>query len=102
MFSLFLNITWLSEELFPPRNSNFLDLVQLIAKLDPVMQEHLQRIKDEEIRDHYLDMRIHNELIQLIGNKVQKIIVDRIKSVIHIWYSTVLQILVISHEHGRR
>lgn len=32
-----------------PQNGNFLGLVQLIAKFDPVMQKHMRRIQDREI-----------------------------------------------------
>jgi len=44
------------EKLFELRNDNFLGFVQLIAKFDPFMQEHLRRIKDEEIHDHYFGL----------------------------------------------
>jgi len=44
------------------------------------LRANLRKIKAEEIHDHYLGKRIRNGLIQLMGNKVQKTIVDRIKT----------------------
>ena len=35
-------------------NSNFLGLVQMLAEFDPVIKEHVDRITNDQIRDHYL------------------------------------------------
>lgn len=43
-----------SDKLGDPNNGNFLGLVEIMAKFDPVLCEHIRRIKDEEICDHYL------------------------------------------------
>lgn len=42
------------EKLGHANNSNFLGLVEVIAKFDPVLSEHIRRIKNEELADHYL------------------------------------------------
>lgn len=64
-----------SEKLGDPKNRNFLGLVEMIARFDPVLCEHTRRIKDNEIADHYLGKNMQNEFIQLLGNEVlQKII----------------------------
>ena len=76
------------DRIFQPQNGNFLGLVQLIAKFDPVMQEHLRRIQDGEIHDHYLSKHIKNELLQIMADDVKKIIVDRIKGAKY--YSVIL------------
>ena len=47
------------DRLFEPHNGNFLGLVELLAKFDPYVSEHLRRIKNDEIHDHYLGKRIH-------------------------------------------
>ena len=41
------------DRLAEPHNGNFLGLVQLLGKFDPVMQEHIRLIKKDEIHDHY-------------------------------------------------
>ena len=58
----------------PPNNGNLLGLVQLVAKFYPVLQEHIRRISNDEIHDHYLRTckRMQNEFIQLISNYVLK------------------------------
>lgn len=67
------------DRLAEPHNGNFLGLVQLLGKFDPVMQEHIRRIKNDEIHDHYLGKRIQNELITVIGDKVRSEIIKRVK-----------------------
>ncbi|XP_030405322.1 zinc finger MYM-type protein 1-like [Gopherus evgoodei] len=64
------------EKLFQPQNGNFLGLVQLLGKFDRVMSEHLRRVTENEIQDHYLGPRIQNELIMLMSNKVRDKIVS--------------------------
>jgi hypothetical protein len=68
------------DKLHQAHNGNFLGLVEFLAKFDPVMQEHIRRIQNDEIHDHYLGKRIQNELISLMGNKVRETIIGRVKS----------------------
>ena len=63
------------EKLNTPNNGNFLGLVQLIAKFDPVLHEHCRRINNNEVNEHYLGKNIQNELIQLISSNILKEIV---------------------------
>ncbi|KAG6935230.1 hypothetical protein G0U57_015481 [Chelydra serpentina] len=63
------------EKLFQPQNGNFWGLVQLLGKFDTVMNEHLRRVTENEIHDHYLGPRIQNELIMLMSDKVRDKIV---------------------------
>jgi len=51
----------------------------MIASFDNPMTEHLRKIKNKEIHQHYLGPRIQTELIYLIGNKIRTEIVTRIK-----------------------
>ena len=64
------------DHLYVPNNGIFLGLVELIAKFDPIMKEHLRRIQDDEIHDHYLGKSIQNELISIMGSKVRTVIID--------------------------
>ncbi|XP_032621703.1 zinc finger MYM-type protein 1-like [Chelonoidis abingdonii] len=68
------------EQLGTSYNGNFLGLIELLGKFDPVMQEHLQRIKNKEIQDHYLGNNIQNELISIVGNAVKHEIIARVKA----------------------
>uniref|UniRef100_A0A3B1J9M7 TTF-type domain-containing protein n=1 Tax=Astyanax mexicanus TaxID=7994 RepID=A0A3B1J9M7_ASTMX len=66
-----------TSELYDPHNGNFLAQVELMAKFDPVMNEHIRRIQNQEAKVHYLSGTIQNEIIALIGNKVLEEIVRR-------------------------
>ena len=46
--------------------------MELIAKFDPIMKEHLRQIQSDDIHDHYLGKTIQNELISIMGSKVQE------------------------------
>ncbi|XP_024067329.2 LOW QUALITY PROTEIN: zinc finger MYM-type protein 1-like, partial [Terrapene carolina triunguis] len=46
--------------------------VEYLALFDPLMDEHLCRIKDQEMHVHYLGKDIQNELIQLLSNAIKQ------------------------------
>ncbi|XP_029767716.1 uncharacterized protein LOC112121922 [Terrapene carolina triunguis] len=54
------------------KNGNFLKFVKYLALFDPLMDEHLRRIKDQEMYVHYLGKDIQNELIQLLSNAIKQ------------------------------
>ncbi|XP_065665530.1 zinc finger MYM-type protein 1-like [Hydra vulgaris] len=68
------------EQLYQPNNGNFLAKVELIAKFDPVMLEHLKRIKNKECFDTYLGKNVQNEIIGLISRRILKTIVSSVQS----------------------
>jgi hypothetical protein len=68
-----------SDKLNTPKNGNFLGLVQLLGKFDPVMIEHLRRVMHKETNHHYFSKNIQNEVIHLLGNEVRGQIISKIK-----------------------
>lgn len=66
--------------IYTEQNGKFLKLIEMIASFDNPMAEHLRKIKNKEIHQHYLGPRIQTELIYLIGNKIRTEIVTRIKA----------------------
>ena len=68
------------ERVEEPSNGNLLGLVELFAKSDLVMGEHLRRVTNAEIHDHYLRKKIQNELITVVADAVVNAIIRDIKN----------------------
>ncbi|KAK9731684.1 protein of unknown function (DUF4371) [Popillia japonica] len=58
-------------------SANFIYLVKLIARLDPVLRLYLKQVKDKTISDHCIGKNIQNELIQLMASHVKTQIVQK-------------------------
>ena len=69
-----------NSKLYEDSNGNFLGLVEMLAKFDPIIQEHVHRITSEETQAHYLDFKIQNELIHLLASAIKSEIIKKIKS----------------------
>ncbi|KAL3842057.1 hypothetical protein ACJMK2_020122 [Sinanodonta woodiana] len=63
------------EKLNTSDNRNYLKFVEFLALFDPLMDEHLRKIRDNETRVHYLGKDIQNELIQLLSNAIKQEII---------------------------
>ncbi|XP_073294292.1 uncharacterized protein [Primulina huaijiensis] len=67
------------EKLYVENNGLFLQMIEMIAEFDPIMKEHLRRIKDHETYTTYLGCRIQNELIQMSASEVRKTILAKVR-----------------------
>ncbi|XP_050524356.1 zinc finger MYM-type protein 1-like [Daktulosphaira vitifoliae] len=68
-----------SSKLYTANNGKFLGLLQMIAKFDLIMADHLKRVYNNDIHDHYLGPRIQNELINIIATKIRDEIINRVR-----------------------
>ncbi|KYM97008.1 hypothetical protein ALC62_12321 [Cyphomyrmex costatus] len=69
-----------SDLLNTPNNRNFLGLVELMARYDSVLMEHVSYVKAARHRVTYLSKDTQNELISLMGNRIRNTLIDRIKT----------------------
>ncbi|XP_047122997.1 zinc finger MYM-type protein 1-like [Hydra vulgaris] len=70
-----------NKTLYSANNGNFLKFVQYLAICDPLMNEHLRKISNQEFHTLYLGKDIQNELIQLLGNAIKKEIIQRANAI---------------------
>lgn len=70
-----------NERIQEDNNGNFLGLIEMIVKWDPIMKEHLRRIDEKEIYHHYLSPRIQNVLIERLAHEIISAIIQKIKKV---------------------
>ncbi|XP_070032673.1 uncharacterized protein [Nicotiana tomentosiformis] len=76
-----------NEKIYQESNGIFLSLIEMITEFDPIMQEHVRRIKHDEIHNHYLGHNIQNKLINLLASEIKNKIIDKI---IEIKYFTII------------
>jgi len=68
-----------TDTLYQPNNGNFLKEVELMAKFDPVLKQHVAEVERGASHTSYLGKMIQNELIDCIGGKIVEHMVDEIK-----------------------
>ncbi|XP_026429096.1 zinc finger MYM-type protein 1-like [Papaver somniferum] len=69
-----------SDKIYTRNNGNFLSLMEVIAKHDPVLNIHLRRIVKKETHYHYLSHKLQNELITMVADKIKSSIVEKIRN----------------------
>lgn len=72
----------ISDKLYEKNNGNFLKLIEMLAKFDPVMKDHLHRATTTKKR-HYLSKTIQNELIECLATSVTDYISDAVEKSIY-------------------
>ena len=50
----------------------FVNLLNFLVEFDPIMKDHLRRVVDKEVQNHYLNHKIQNELINLLANEIKE------------------------------
>lgn len=70
-----------SSKIGDAHNGNFIGIIELLAKYDPLLREHVTKVKEAQdnetcLQAHYLSWRTQNEFIEVCGKQV----VDKILS----------------------
>lgn len=68
-----------SDQLYHHNNGNFLKIIELIAKYDPLMAEHVRRAINSKNKTRYLGKEIQNEIINLISDAIKSRILSMVK-----------------------
>uniref|UniRef100_A0A2N9FXD5 DUF4371 domain-containing protein n=1 Tax=Fagus sylvatica TaxID=28930 RepID=A0A2N9FXD5_FAGSY len=61
-----------NEKIYEKNNKFFCQLIEFLAEFDPIMKDHLRRVVDKEVQNHYLSHKIQNELISLLANEIKE------------------------------
>lgn len=68
------------EHLYEKGNGNFLQEIELIAKFDPILRDHIKCAQAQPGHVHYMSKTIQNELIQILADNVKSVIVQEIQA----------------------
>jgi len=81
-----------SDKLYEHNNGNFLKIIELLAKYDSIMSEHIRWTINNQNNALYLGKNIQNEIIYLISNSMKSKILEMIKEYIYV-YITMFSII---------
>ncbi|XP_058775053.1 uncharacterized protein LOC131649301 [Vicia villosa] len=60
-------------------NGNFLGLIEMLAEFDPIVQEHVRRITNDNLHVHFFGHNIQNELLLLLSSAIKNEIIRKTK-----------------------
>ena len=66
-------------------NGNFLGIVELLSKYDPIIAEHVSKVRSAQVNNqkmhiNYMSTKIQNEFIDICGSFVQRAIIDEVQN----------------------
>ena len=56
-----------------------LGLIEMLAEFDPIIQDHVQHITNDDLHVYYLGPRIQNELITLLARRLKCEVINKVK-----------------------
>ena len=62
----------INEKIYKKNNGLFCHLIEFLVEFDPIMKDHLRRVVDKEVQNHYFSQKIQNELINLLANEIKE------------------------------
>lgn len=60
-----------SDKLYEKNNGNFLKLIELFAKFDPIIESHIHKALQQNKSVHYLSKDSQNEILSILGNAIR-------------------------------
>ena len=69
-----------SDTLYQKDNGNFLKLIELFAKFDPIMKSHIERALHEKNSVHYLSKDSQNEILEILGAAIRDKVLSHIRN----------------------
>ncbi|XP_020245253.1 uncharacterized protein LOC109823387 [Asparagus officinalis] len=60
-----------NEKIYEKNNGLFCQLIEFLVEFNPIIQDHVRRVVDKEVQNHYLSHKLQNELIILLANEIK-------------------------------